>query len=307
MGSGRQALILKFSPGRVFALLAASFSFSIFAKEEKPLLADLIAKPLPEDWRPVDYENTLYMEFAGKRVIIELAPEYAPKSVVNVKALAREKYWDGLAIVRVQDNYVVQWADPNAEKPELKKKSSVEAKLKNEMDIAIDKKVSFSKLPDKDTYGVETGFSKGFAAARDGKRMWLAHCYGAVGIGRDNDVDSGNGTELYAVIGQAPRHLDRNVTVIGRVVYGMENLSSLPRGHGNMGFYEKEPSVPISSIRLAKDVPDKDRLNLEVLRTDTKLFKKIIEARRNRFEPWFAKPAGHIDVCNFAIPVREKK
>lgn len=185
--------------------------------------------------------------------------------------------------------------------------TGVEAKLKHEMDVPLDKSVSFIKLPDKDSYKFETGFSNGFASARDGKRMWLTHCYGSIGIGRDNDVDSGNGTELYAVIGQSPRHLDRNVTVIGRVVYGMENLSSLRRGHGNMGFYEKEPNIPIKSIRLAKDVPEKERLNLEVLRTDTPLFKKVIEARRNRREPWFRVPAGAIDVCNFPIPVREKK
>lgn len=294
---------------KFICLFAIAYSFVAYAKgpEPKPVIADLMASTQPEDWRPLNLDDTLYMDFDGKRVVIELAPYFAPRSVINVKALAGEKYWDGLAIVRVQDNYVVQWADPNAEKPELRKKSGVEAKLKHEMDVPLDKSVSFIKLPDKDSYKFETGFSNGFASARDGKRMWLTHCYGSIGIGRDNDVDSGNGTELYAVIGQSPRHLDRNVTVIGRVVYGMENLSSLRRGHGNMGFYEKEPNIPIKSIRLAKDVPEKERLNLEVLRTDTPLFKKVIEARRNRREPWFRVPAGAIDVCNFPIPVREKK
>lgn len=312
MGRRRQALIelgpRQALPAASVALLTIFFLASVYAKADKPILADIMAKATAQDWRPLDFDNTLYMEFEGKRVVIELAPEFAPRSVTNVKSLAGEKYWDGLAIVRVQDNYVVQWADPHAEKPELRKKASVEAKLKHEMEVPLDKRLAFTKLPDKDIYADETGFTRGFAVARDRKSMWLTHCYGSVGIGRDTDVDSGNGTELYAVIGQSPRHLDRNVTVIGRVVHGMEHLSSLPRGHGNMGFFEKpEKPIAIKSIRLAQDVPEKERMNLEVLKTDTPLFKKIIQARRNRHETWFRKPTGRIDVCNFPIPVREKK
>jgi peptidylprolyl isomerase len=126
-----------------------------------------------------------------------------------------------------------------------------------------------------------------------------------VGSGRDNDVDSGGGTELYVVIGQAPRHLDRNVTLLGRVVQGMELLSTLPRGTGPLGFYDKpEQRVPIKSIRVAADVPEAQRTELEMLRTDTPAFAAYVEARRNRHEEWFKVPAGHVDVCNVPIPVR---
>jgi peptidylprolyl isomerase len=128
-----------------------------------------------------------------------------------------------------------------------------------------------------------------------------------VGAGRDNDVDSGGGTELYVVIGHAPRHLDRNVTLVGRVVQGMELLSALPRGTGALGFYEKpEQRVPIRSIRIASDVPPPQRTELEILRTDTPTFTAYVEARRNRREEWFKVPAGHVDVCNVPIAVRPK-
>src|SRR4029077_19586463 len=99
--------------------------------------------------------------------------------------------------------------------------------------------------------------SGGFPAARDpaSGRAWLAHCYGMVGAGRENDADSGGGPELYAVIGHAPRHLDRNVTLLGRVVLGIERLSVLPRGTAAMGFYEKpEERVPIRSLKVAADL-----------------------------------------------------
>src|SRR5581483_7807517 len=106
---------------------------------------------------------------------------------------------------------------------------------------------------------------------------------------------------------QAPRHLDRNVTLVGRVIQGMELLSSLPRGTGPLGFYEKaEQRVPIKSIRVASDVPAAERTELEVMRTDTPAFAAYVESRRNRREEWFKVPAGHVDVCNVPVPVRPK-
>lgn len=284
---------------------------AIAAPSKKPDVATLMAAAQSSDWRALDPENTLYLELAQGRVIIEMSPEFAPQHVANVKALAREKYWDGLAIVRVQDNYVVQWADPNTEKPDKKRAiKNAKANLPAEFDVALDPKLQFTALTDKDAYASETGFYNGFAAGRDKKtkKQWLLHCYGYVGAGRDNSPDSGGGAELYAVIGHAPRHLDRNVTLFGRVIQGIDLLSSLPRGKGKMGFYEKpEQNIPIRSIRVAADVPEKERTQLEILRTDTKLFKDLLEARRNRQEEWFHFRVGRIEACNVPVAVREKK
>jgi peptidylprolyl isomerase len=271
-------------------------------------MAEVLAASQPGDWRPLDPEKTLYLELAAGRIVIELAPDFAPHHVANVKALAREHYFDGLAVVRCQDNYVVQWADPNAEKPELKKPiQHAQATLAPEFDRELDPKLPFTQLPDGDVYAPEVGFCGGFPVARDSKagKMWLVHCYGMVGAGRDVKPDTGGGIELYVVIGQAPRHLDRNVTLLGRVVQGMELLSALPRGTGALGFYEKpEQRVPIKSLRVAADVPPSEQSNIEVMRTDTALFQELIESRRNRREDWFVRPAGHIELCNVPIPVR---
>ena len=154
----------------------------------------------------------------------------------------------------------------------------------------------------------QAGFSNGFAAARDSGTgtAWLAHCYGAVGAGRDTDANSGGGTELYAVIGHSPRHLDRNVTLVGRVVKGIELFSVLPRGTGTLGFYEKpEQRVPLRSVRVAADVPEAERTPLEVFRTDTAAFTALVAARRTRTDEWFKYKAGRVEVCNVPIPVRE--
>src|SRR5580692_2595291 len=150
-------------------------------KQKAPIMSEVLSNSSPSDWRRLDPENTLYMELASGRVVIELAPAFAPNHVANVKALARERYFDGLAIVRVQDNYVAQWADPNAEKPEKARKIQHAHKtLPAEFDRALDRTLPFSTLPDRDVYAPEVGFSGGFPIARDpgtGK-MWLVHCYG---------------------------------------------------------------------------------------------------------------------------------
>lgn len=265
-------------------------------------MADVLAASKPGDWRALDPEHTLYVELDAGRVVIELAREFAPRHVANVRALAREGYFDGLAINRSQDNFVVQWGDAEG----TRKPRAAEATLAAEFTRPA-RGLPFTPLPDRDTYAREVGFSNGFPAARDGARgeAWLAHCYGMVGAGRDEAADSGGGTELYVVTGHAPRQLDRNITLLGRVVQGMELLSSLPRGPAPMGFYaEASERVPIRSVRVAADVPPEKRTALEALRTDTQTFADLIESRRNRRDPWYKVPAGRIDLCNVPLPVR---
>jgi peptidylprolyl isomerase len=270
----------------------------------KPLtMSEVIAQSKPTDWRALDPQRTLYVELPAGRVVIELAPQFAPNHVANILALVRENYFDGLAVMRAQDNYVVQWGDADGKRVIRSAKKTLAAEFDRPA-----KGVPFTLLPDRDTYAGEAGFSDGFAAARDAATgtAWLAHCYGAVGAGRDNDADSGGGTELYAVIGHAPRHLDRNVTLVGRVVKGIEVFSVLPRGSGNLGFYEKpEQRVPLRSVRVAADVPEAQRSPLEVFRTDTPAFAALVESRRTRTDEWFKYKVGRVELCNVPIPVRE--
>ncbi len=274
-------------------------------------MAAVLEASTPADWRPLDPENTIYLELPRGRVVMELAPAFAPGHVANVRALAREGYFDGLSIVRSQDNYVVQWGDPDGEDPEKRRPiRGAQRTLPAEFDRAMSVGLPFTPLPDGDVYAPEAGFSEGFPAARDPKsgRVWLAHCYGMVGAARGMEADSGGGTELYVVIGHAPRHLDRNVTLIGRVVRGMELLSALPRGTGALGFYETPGErLPIKSLRVASDVPEAERTDLEVLRTDTPAFQALIAARRDRREEWFKNPTGHVDLCNVPIVVRPRE
>lgn len=273
---------------------------------QHPSMAEVLAASGPTDWRPLDPQNTLYVELPRGRVVIELNPRFAPLHVANIKKLIEARYFDGLSIIRVQDNYVVQWGDPDNRHP----LPAGLGRVAPEFDSPLPSHMPFTRLPDGDVYAPEVGFSDGFPVARSHllQRTWLAHCYGMVGVGRDVDVQSGSGAELYVVIGHAPRHLDRNVALVGRVVKGMELLSSLPRGSEEMGFYAKnEAPLPIKSIRLEAEVPPSERSSLEVIRTDSAAFAALIESRRNRPENFFVVPAGRIDLCNVPIAVRERR
>jgi peptidylprolyl isomerase len=198
---------------------------------------------------------------------------------------------------------VVQWGDPDGKRDQ----GEAVPKLAAEFSRSSTDAPSFTLLVDGDVYAPEVGFVAGFPAARDParKELWLAHCYGMVGVGRDEAIDSGNGSELYVVNGHAPRHLDRNVTLVGRVLQGMEALSSMPRGGGAMGFYAEGESRPIiRQVRLGADMPEAERVDLQILRTDGDAFDAVIKARRHRRESWFHTPTGKVELCNVPLPVR---
>lgn len=288
----------------VTAVAATLLTFAATAETPHArTMADVLAASTAADWRTPDPQDTLYVDLDAGRVVIELAPAFAPEHAANIRRLARQGYYDGLAIVRVQDNFVVQWGGVAGKRP----LGAARPTLPPEFTIPITPGLPFVRLPDVDGFAPEVGFSGSFPAARDPRtgQAWLAHCYAMVGAGRDNDVESGNGAELYVVIGHAPRQLDRNIALVGRVLIGMEQLSALPRGPGPLGYYAQvSEHVPIRRLRVAADVPEAERSRVEVLRTDTATFASLVEVRRNRRDDWYKVPAGYIDLCNVPIPAR---
>ena len=202
--------------------------------------AEIEAAAPADAWRPVAPENLLLFDTREGQLVIELAPQFAPQHVAAVRALVRARAFDGGAVVRVQDNYVFQWtAAPNTRPG---------APLPPEYDRAP-AGLPFTPLPGRDAYAPQAGFSDGWPVARDGARLWPVHCYGAVGVGRDNPPDTGDGRELYAVIGHAPRHLDRNLAVVGRVIAGIEPFAALPAAPRRSASTRPCPSASLSPAR----------------------------------------------------------
>ncbi|RDS81175.1 peptidylprolyl isomerase [Dyella monticola] len=293
----------------VLALLALPATAD--TSKPTPSAKELIAQSKPNEWRTPDPNNLLYMQLPQGRVVIELAPDFTPLHAANIRTLVREHYFDGLAIIRVQDNFVTQWGDPNdddsGDKSKIKPLGHAKRTLPPEYTRAIDPKLPWTSLPDGDVYAPQVGFTEGFPAGRDPAtgREWLLHCYGMVGVARDVAPDSGNGSSLYTVIGQAPRQIDRNLAIAGRVIEGMQYLSALPRGTGPLGFYTQAAQrVPILSVKLAADLPPAQREQLQVLRTDSATFAALVDAKRNRHDTFYTLPAGKVGVCNIDVPVR---
>lgn len=300
------------------AAAAASFAVPVQAPEAAPMPSpgEIMAGAPASDWIAIAPSDLLVMDLApdakGKprRVVIQLIP--APFSqgwVGNIRKLAAAHWWDGTSINRVQDNYVVQWGDAT----EKKALPAGIAAISEEGYVAVGDAPKWERFKDLliprsdiQRYG---SFERGWPVAAEGTpdsvRRWPVHCYAMVGVGRNMSPDTGSGAELYTVIGHAPRHLDRNIALVGRVVYGIEHLSSLPRGTGTLGFYEDPAErVPIASIRLADALPATDRPRFEYLSTDSDSFLRYAEARANRRDPFFIRPAGGADICNIPVPVR---
>ena len=343
----------------------------VSAQEEpqgEPSPNEILAGADADEWVKIPAEDIVVMTLAPdeegnpRQVIIQLMP--APFSqgwVENIRTLAKAGYWDGSSINRVQENYVVQWGQPdpgtggtvkpvpeglNAVPEECYEASfteesvcdrefpasltvsaaamaAMEAALsidlmdedENQISISVTRtKSAEDGWHERDPYAdwVEfydawpvgarkTGQSEGI----DDWSFWPLHCYGMVGVGRNLSPDTGDGSQLYTVIGEAPRHLDRNIALVGRIVEGMEHLTTLPRGTGPLGFYETEAErVPIVSARLASDLPEAEAPELEYLHSDTTSFERYVAARAARRDPFFNIPANGIGICNIPVPVR---
>jgi cyclophilin family peptidyl-prolyl cis-trans isomerase len=313
------------------------------APAPKPALApsEIAAAAPATDWRAIAPADLLVMTLAnGKRVVIQLMPPpFSQGWIGNIRKLAAAYWWDGLTVNRVQDNYVVQWGDASEKKalpvglvvvPESEYSlttpqkdtlppiynvtgtlASATGAWDNKSNVLIGpespqryKNTEWKKRID--AYGWPTAFSSGWPISADPSTAWPVHCYGMVGVGRNLSPDTGSGAELYTVIGHAPRHLDRNIAVVGRVISGIETLSSLPRGTGALGFYEKaEERVGIKSIRLASELPAAEQPRFEYLSTESKSFAAYADARANRRDAFFNVPAGGADICNIPVPIRK--
>lgn len=252
-------------------------------------------------WREPEKSSLLIMNLDSGRVVIELAPQFAPKHVANIKRLTEEGYFNETVILRSHDNYVVQWGKAEVEAQLDSTQESTEAKLDLELFRDIHD-VNFQEIESRDAYAEKVGFVDGFPAASNGRQVWLAHCYGMVGVSRGMAPNSGDGSGLYVVTGHAPRHLDRNITVVGRVLEGMPLLSSLPRGTANLGFFDSpQQYIP---IREFKQASDSDAESIQVMDTNSKAFKSHVAARTSRRHEWFIEPTNKIELCNVGIPSR---
>jgi cyclophilin family peptidyl-prolyl cis-trans isomerase len=334
----------------------ASANIAAGRAQPSPLApSEIVANAPKTDWAGIAASDLLVMDLTpdakGKprRVVIQLMPPpFSQGWIGNIRKLAATHWWDGTAINRVQDNYVVQWGDPDADDKTKAKALPAGLVTVPESNYVVranwkTQTVSMGEIACPDGIGAPselvfcvgqksfkrrfeniTGasaktnivtFSDGFPieiSRSDSKSKamsaWPVHCYGMVGVGRDLSPNTGTGAELYTVIGHAPRHLDRNIALVGRVIEGIEFLSSLPRGHGALGFYDLaqgDERTGIVAIRIGTEVAALPAF--EYLSTESQSFAAYADARANRRDAFFIRPAGGADICNIPVPVRRVK
>lgn len=281
-------------------LLAAGPAFAD-ALEGKKSGAEILGASTAEDWREIPAEDLLVITLERGKVHVALSPALAPKHVAQVKKLAREGFYDGLSFYRVIDGFVAQGGDPFGEKKTKTSKKS----LKAEFEGPPSKGFAFSAMKDADGFAPAAGFVASLPAGYDAEAgtAWHLHCAGAFAFGREDGRDTAS-TEFYVTL-QPQRYLDRNMSVFGRVIDGMQHLQALRRVEPPA---EKTDDVgeKIIAIRVGSDIPEAERPTFEILDSARPVFSEFAEARRNRPEPFFHFRPDYLDVCQFPVPVRTK-
>lgn len=265
-------------------------------------LAALAGPVAAEDptWRPVDPENLVLMELQEGQVLIELNPSFAPQTVRQFRRLVRARFYDGLGFYRVIDGFVAQGGD-GSDLGELSDVPLIGAEFEREWPA----EAPFILAQRPDLFAPETGFIDGFAAGRDPRRerAWLLHCPGVVAMARNEDPDSSR-TDFYIVIGQAPRYLDRNMNVFGRVIHGMEAVQRIRRGPANdNGIIRDDAEASrIRRLQLAADLPEDGRPTAYVMDSASPGFSDLLTERRERQQRFFHhRPPEVLDACQVPL------
>lgn len=283
----------------LLALLALSAAFPATAQTGQAA-APSPSDAVPSDWRDIPDDEIMVITFQdGRQVYIRLAARLAPGHVSNLRKIAMAHWWDGTSVYRVQENWVTQWGgDEKTAPPEILARPPAE--------FEIGAFEAAQRLSKADGYSTASGITAdGWPIATDGKAAWLTHCYGMVGVARDQLPDTGSGTELFTPIGQSARRLDRNYTVVGRIVEGMQFMSAMPRSSAAMGVYATpQERTQIASVRLASQLPEDERPRFQYRATDNARYAALIKSRENPAAPTVATG---LEVCDLSPGVRRKQ
>ena len=149
-------------------------------------------------------ENFMILKLKDGDVKIELFPDVAPKHVERIKTLANEGKYNNVVFHRVIDGFMaqtgdVQFGNSSSDTFDLRRAGTGSSNLP-------DLKQEFSDIP---------------------------HEKGTLSMARSSDPNSGN-SQFFICLESAP-HLDRNYTVFGKVIEGMEHVDKIKKGDSSTG------------------------------------------------------------------------
>jgi len=268
-------------------------------------------------WRPVDPENLVLIDIATGTVAIELFPEAAPAHVTQLRRLLQAHFYDGEFFYRVIDGHVAQAGREFDQRLTDVPTLPFEA----ERSISTD---GFTPLGNADLFALQAGHRSGFAVGRQGTQEWLLNCPGALGMARDDDPASGS-SEIFIPL-QPRRYLDRNYTIFGRVIDGMEHIHRLPRiepftEEETASLFGKDAALAdrmeqdrltrlarnrILSARLAAAIPPAARPVYEVMDTASADWAALKASRRDysAIPAFISPPPKRFDICSLPVPAR---
>ncbi len=257
-----------------------------------------------EHWYTPSQSELAYIHTPDGLAIIALTDSIAPNHVNRFKRLTKNKFYDNQSFYRVIDGFVAQGgSNGNHELSEATSPMAAEFTRKSVE--------GFYEVERPDMFAPASGFIKGFPAATTLARdsYWLLHCPGMVAMARDNKKDTAT-TEFYIVLGQAPRHLDRNMSVFGRVMAGMDVLQRLPRsGHINSNITAStNADNKIISIRMGDTLPAGAQRHFRIQLPSHPDYQAKIKMAKKLDNPFFHDrelAPRPIDVCYYQTQVEE--
>lgn len=277
--------------------IALAFSFGIKAQQNASAPPDTKSV-----WQLLPQENLLYLETDQGRIVILLAPQFAPEHVKRVKELVKAGFYDGVTFYRVIEGFVAQFGVPEHEWGSRAKLSPMKA----EFSWPVRSSDPYLLVQRPDLLAEETGFNQGFAVAREQNQEWLVHCPGVVNMARANEPDTAV-ADIAIMMGQAPRHLDKNMSAFGKVIWGQYAVNRIRRGEAVDGgvIGSAAARTLIKQARLGTDLAADRQLQLEWLSTTSSEFSQSLAERRSRTHVFYQhKGNGNMDVCYPQVPVR---
>lgn len=261
---------------------------------------------MADEFQKVPADDLIIMELDSGRVMIQLIPAVAPNHVARFKQLVASGQYDGKSFYRVIEGFVAQGGLENDDTLNTEDATKL-APLGIESELAYQAE-QFTVVQTPDLFAPETGFFSGFPAAADPEthKAWLTHCPGALAMARGNEADSAT-SDFYIVIGQAPRYLDRIMTVFGRVVSGFDAVQRIRRGKSSENgiISDVEQRTIIHKVSLVSMLPEAEQPLVEVLKTQGDTFSERIASRKHRSHAFFfKKPPAVLDVCQIPLPVK---
>ncbi|WP_430456062.1 peptidylprolyl isomerase [Rheinheimera sp.] len=263
-------------------------------------------------WQDISQQQLVYLQVSGAdgqegTVVLQLADAFTPLTSARFRQLVQQRFYDGLPFYRVIDQFVLQAGLPEGELHPSQKPQLYPA-LPAEFSWPIRPSDRYTQVQQSDLLADETGFNQGFAVGRAQGREWLLHCPNVVNMARDANPASAT-TDFAIMQGQAPRHLDQNMNVFARVIWGSENLNLLPRGEKASGgiLSAQQRRGSILSARLGTELPVAQQLPLQQQLTNSVDFQQMLQRRRERADEFYQyKGNGKLDICYLGAPVRLK-